>query len=293
MIFQAVRLTYGYAEYAIHPCYNRKPWHDIDDLVFEVDHETYPSTHPSASIEPTDSSGPTELMSACNIKKIKIQSTTDLAINMFELGAFYNGSNVALGNAANQSSTFNEDNTKFGANNAVDNDTTTFSSTNDAPGQWWQIILENSTDIHSIQILNRYCGQDTSDPLGCLCRFTNAEIKLYAENMSIMTTRLLGNTCGMLLIVELFACPNTLSPIEPTTQQTINPSPPSMLPASQYPSFQPVETFTERPTYPISKGNITLSPVDSTKSSSCGVKRIKIQSMTTQPINIFEFKIFF
>eukprot|EP00804_Cyclotella_cryptica_P004506 CCRYP_017646-RA/>CCRYP_017646-RA protein AED:0.38 eAED:0.38 QI:40/1/1/1/1/0.5/2/0/492 len=54
---QAVRLTYGYAEYAIDPCYRRRYWQDIDDLVFTVDYGEFPrpSSQPSASIEPSNS----------------------------------------------------------------------------------------------------------------------------------------------------------------------------------------------------------------------------------------------
>lgn len=298
---QAVRLTYGYAEYAIHPCYNRKTWQDIDDLVFEVNHDAfmYPSTQPSSSIEPTDilipassSSSPTERNSSCDIKKIKIQSTTNLAINMFDFRAFSNTSNVALRGIANQSTTFNDDDARFGASNAVDNDTATFSSTIDGPGQWWQVILETSADIHSIQILNRYCGQDPSDRLGCLCRLANAEIILYNDDMSSITTRILGNTCGMILIAEIFACPNTLAPVEPTAHQTVSPSPSlsmgpsilsnlSMSPVSQNPSFQPVDSVTKQSTH---------SPAHIVESTFCNVKTVRIQSTTTLPINMFEFE---
>jgi len=52
---QAIRLTFGYAEYAIHPCYRRRYWQDIDDLVFAVDHSMIaePSSRPSVSRLPS------------------------------------------------------------------------------------------------------------------------------------------------------------------------------------------------------------------------------------------------
>eukprot|EP00804_Cyclotella_cryptica_P004507 CCRYP_017647-RA/>CCRYP_017647-RA protein AED:0.38 eAED:0.38 QI:59/1/0.5/1/1/0.5/2/0/480 len=54
---QAVRLTYGYAEYAIDPCERSQYWHDIDDLVFTVGYGDFPppSSYPSASVQPSNS----------------------------------------------------------------------------------------------------------------------------------------------------------------------------------------------------------------------------------------------
>eukprot|EP00804_Cyclotella_cryptica_P004504 CCRYP_017648-RA/>CCRYP_017648-RA protein AED:0.36 eAED:0.36 QI:96/1/1/1/0.5/0.33/3/154/511 len=87
---QAVRLTYGYMEFAIEPCERDQYWQDIDDLVFTVGYGDFPppSSQPSASARPSKfpSVAPTESTS----EQTSIKPTSNS--NSLHLTAVYNAS---------------------------------------------------------------------------------------------------------------------------------------------------------------------------------------------------------
>ena len=172
-----------------------------------------PSTSPSIS--------PTFL--ACTAKKVKVQSTSSNPIHMFELQVLATGTNFALQGKVDQSSVFKGNQDKFGPENAIDNDVSTFSHTELIFGSWWEIDLQQLVSVQSIHILNRYCGSDTSDPHDCLCRMSNAEIYLYNDYNDTVATRVLGDTCGEQIVLEEFvSCTSTTAP--PAQSPSVSPT---------------------------------------------------------------------
>ena len=164
----------------------------------------------------------------CIAKRVKVQSTTPNPIQMFELQVLESGTNVALQGSVRQSSAFNGNSARFGPENAIDNDVSTFSHTKNEFGSWWEVDLRELVGIQSIRILNRYCGSDTSDPHNCLCRISNAEIYLYDDHNDTVATRVLGDTCGEHIVLEEFisctstqAVPSKTPSSPPTNKQTI------------------------------------------------------------------------
>ena len=234
--FQAIRFVigYGYEQFANDPCYPRT-WQDVDDMVFEIDlGDFHPSYRPSYSSAPSSQPSPEEEKiqpSLCTVKRIKVQSTTTLPIHIFELRAISDGINLALGGNTRQSSTYNNDGLKFGAANAADGNEATFSSTMDGEAQWWEVNLEVAANIQSIQILNRFCGQDQNDPMQCLCRLSYAELELSNEHGKIIATRRLQNLCGVLSVWEDFE-------LCIFTTET-----PTKFPAAIQPTFSPNNEF--------------------------------------------------
>jgi hypothetical protein len=112
---------------------------------------------------------------------------------MFEVHVFSSGKNVAEEGTATQSDTFRT----FEASRAIDHDLNTFSHTARATDtlDWWQLEFEQAIGIESIEIVNRWCQGD-SDPLGCLCRLSNANLSILDDDGSVIVTQSTGNTCG-------------------------------------------------------------------------------------------------
>lgn len=142
-----------------------------------------------------------------NVSKIRLSSTTSLPLQFFEFHALSNGTDVASGKPATQSSTYNNNNYKFGAGNAVDGKVSTFSHT----GAWdvnaaWTVDLGGQFEIMSIDILNRYCG-DASDPSDCLCRLSDATVELLDSANSTLHTYQFQDTCGVFNpVLDLNSC---------------------------------------------------------------------------------------
>ena len=141
---------------------------------------------------------------ACIAKKVKIQSTTSMPLQMFEVQVIESGTNVALQGTVRQSSVYENDEEKFGPANAIDNDVTSFSHTESEFGSWWEVYFQEPAGVQGIRILNRYCGSDTSDPKECLCRLTGAEIHLYNDINVTVAKRVLGDTCHQHILLEDF-----------------------------------------------------------------------------------------
>jgi hypothetical protein len=87
--------------------------------------------------------------------------------------------------------------------------------------------LKTATEVKSLEVLNRYCGGDQTDPFGCLCGLSNAEIKLYDKNKNLVYSTTIEDTCGMISITTQFnQCYATsspsASPVAPTASTTHN-----------------------------------------------------------------------
>jgi hypothetical protein len=137
------------------------------------------------------------------VRSIRIESTTGEPIQFFELQAYTtSGLEVATGKVATQSSTFKDDNVKFGASNAVDGNNSTFSHTNDASSTW-EVDLAGDYGISYTSIQNRWCG-GTSDDSNCLCRLTNAKLSLLDVEGEVVSSVNVGNTCGTLTVKNDF-----------------------------------------------------------------------------------------
>jgi hypothetical protein len=137
------------------------------------------------------------------VRSIRLESTTGKPIQIFELEAYtISGLEVATGKVATQSSTFKDDNVKFGASNAVDGNNSTFSHTNDA-SSIWEVDLAGDFDISYTSIQNRWCG-GTSDNSNCLCRLTNAKLSLLDVEGEVVSSVNVGNTCGTLTVKNDF-----------------------------------------------------------------------------------------
>lgn len=145
-------------------------------------------------------------------EKVRLESTTGEQIAIFEFEVYSSGINVALQGTATQSSDLY--NGEFlDASKAIDGINTTFSHTNDSNAMW-EVDLGGLYPIDSVLISNRYCGNNTSDPLGCLCRLSNVTFSLIDETESIVSTKTLGDTCGLLTVslffTQSYVCPPTL-----------------------------------------------------------------------------------
>ena len=176
---------------------------------------------PSPSTSPFPPT-PASVRYPCPVKKVKIESTTQKALQFSEVQAlsYPDANNVALQSlqaTATQSSTYNNKQ-QFAAYKAIDGSISTFSQTNEEVGSWWQVVLNEETDLSAVNVLNRYCGS-SSDLKGCLCLLSFARLSLYS-NDDVIATRTFGNTCGQLAVLEEFmSCPRP-------TQRDVDPPPP-------------------------------------------------------------------
>ena len=126
--------------------------------------------------------------------------------------------NVALEGTASQSSTFQNNEARFGASNAIDSNGSSYSHTKSrgtSGSPWWKIDLPTSSKIESVVIKNRYCGTPEDTP-GCLCRISGAMVQLFDSQGVIVAEKSLGdNTCEQLTLElkfeETFECSNEVS----------------------------------------------------------------------------------
>jgi hypothetical protein len=103
--------------------------------------------------------------------------------------------NIASGGVVSQSSTHKND-ARFDASKAIDGDGNSFSHT-DSSGTtaWWKVDLPGlSSEIKSVEISNRSCGND--DATNCLCRLSDAKLLLLDSQGLVVSEVSLGNTCG-------------------------------------------------------------------------------------------------
>ena len=125
--------------------------------------------------------------------------------------------NVALEGTASQSSTFQNNEARFGASNAIDNNGSSFSYTKSrvtSGSPWWKIDLPTSSEIESVVIENRYC-RTTEDTPGCLCRISGAKVQLLDSLGVTVAEKTLGDTCNQLTLKlefgNTFECSNEVS----------------------------------------------------------------------------------
>lgn len=180
---------------------------------FDSQPET-PTSNLTPTLEPTSDITLTPTTSCFHVgQKVKIEASTEEPIQVFEVQALSGNVNVALGKTATQSSTLKTNNDKFGADNAIDGDSVTFSHTGDA-NPWWMVDLEASFSVESVVIMNRWC-QDFNDMNACLCRLSDASVSLLDGNNNVIATNSMNNTCGILQVDASFPAPcpsTTLSP---------------------------------------------------------------------------------
>lgn len=146
-----------------------------------------------------------ELVSPSNIRSIRIESTTGEMIQMFQLQAYTSsGVEVASGKTARQSSTWKDNDARFGASLALQNNNR-FSHTHaDDRRAIFEVDLEETHEIRYVVIRNRYCG-GSADSAGCLCRLSRAAISLIDGTGSVVSSIQLENTCNQLILHNDFA----------------------------------------------------------------------------------------
>lgn len=126
-------------------------------------------------------------------KTIKLVATTSKEISIFEIAAYdSSGKNIASQAIATSSSTRE----KFYPSLVIDGDANTYFRSkfvDDEP--WLQLQFDEEVDLSRIVIQNRWC-QDISDPHGCLCYLSNAELQLMDATGKTMMAENLQDTCG-------------------------------------------------------------------------------------------------
>ena len=141
---------------------------------------------------------------------------------MFEVEILSSGSNVAVRKSASQSTNLKDN--KLLAEDAVDGDNSTFSHTLSEYESWWQVDIEQTEIIQTVQIVNRFCGDET-DTLNCMCRLSHANLEIYDGSGSTtpLASRALGDTCSRFTVVETFeSCSSTTA--SPSASPTLSPS---------------------------------------------------------------------
>jgi hypothetical protein len=149
-------------------------------------------------------SSPPSFSNSCDgplIKTVKLQQSSGDYLNIYELEILDPaGTNIAIGKAASQSSTYHCDGASCVAINAIDGNMTTLSHTNswydgDDSNPWLNIDLGTSSKVQKIVIHNRWCD-DVDDNYQCLCRLSNANVLLYDGSGSVKSSFSVGDTCG-------------------------------------------------------------------------------------------------
>ncbi|KAL3804555.1 hypothetical protein ACHAWO_005450 [Cyclotella atomus] len=131
-------------------------------------------------------------------KKTQARFHHRTAFSSIEIQAIFAGVNVAKDGYSTQSSTWG----LFNAENAINNNASTFSHTNDG-SVWLMVDLGAFFDVESVMIENRFC-RGANDPSGCLCHLTNATMSLLDGNDATVSSVTLGNTCRQRLLETLF-----------------------------------------------------------------------------------------
>ena len=128
---------------------------------------------------------------------MKLESATGEILNAFEIEVFTAGQNIATDGTATQSSTY-RGRQKFAASSAIDgNDSTFIHSGQGDASPWWQVLLALKSEIESVKITNRWCGNE-NDLNGCLCRMSGAKLSLLDDKGSVIAEKTLGDTCGQI-----------------------------------------------------------------------------------------------
>ena len=175
---------------------------------------TSPSSTSPTGITPSSSptAAPTLALSCLlKAKKVKIISARSRNLNFFAVHVLSSGIDIATNKIASQSSTVNDNTSKYGASRAVDGLMNTFSFTKRRwTPQWWEVDLGSEYPIESVTIMNRWC-QDISDPKECLCRLSGGTIELLDDQDVVIATQSVGeDTCGQVELLYQFCQPSTI-----------------------------------------------------------------------------------
>eukprot|EP00956_Cyclotella_meneghiniana_P020611 scaffold36591_cov40-Cyclotella_meneghiniana.AAC.1 len=121
--------------------------------------------------------------------KIRIFPSNGNILNMFEfIATDPTNFDLTNGKTASQSTTFNDNDVKYGAANAVDRDANTFSHTKSSdPNPVWSVDLGGSSEIAIVSITNRFCGGVT-DTNNCLGRLSGATVELLDSGDNLCPT---------------------------------------------------------------------------------------------------------
>lgn len=110
------------------------------------------------------------------------QETTNEQLQMLEVQVMSSGTNIAIGQPASRKCTLLDTNSVPRlAYFAVDNELTTYSSTN-CNEPWWVVDLGQSMPIEHVIILNR------CDLNGCSCKLSNATISVLDEQSNVVSS---------------------------------------------------------------------------------------------------------
>lgn len=145
-------------------------------------------------------------LSACfnNTSSIKIQSTTNEPINLFEVKVIsVDKNNISQGGIATQSSTL-QGLSKFAASRAIDGNKATFSHTQGG-NAWWQLNFNAPYGIGVVEISNRWCRNPTDTP-GCLCRLSHAIVSLLDSGGAVVAMESVGDSCHAASLNITFGC---------------------------------------------------------------------------------------
>jgi hypothetical protein len=144
------------------------------------------------------------------IKRVGINTTTGEYIQIFELEIFDpTGTNVVRGKAATSSSVHHTPSIfpggTAGPSNAVDGDLTNVFHTNSRHdggdnNPWLNIDLGASVEACKIVIYNKWCGDVNDSAHPCLCRLSQANLKLYDSSNNVIKTINVGDTCGKAIL---------------------------------------------------------------------------------------------
>lgn len=130
--------------------------------------------------------------------KVKLESTTNKPIQVFEVQVFSSGTNVALGKSSSQSDTMK----KFHSSRAIDGKLDSFSHTK-GDNAWLEIDLGGAYSIEKIGIRNRWC-KTKSDPTDCLCRLSHVVVSLMDTTGEVVSSKTLDDTCDVEYLVLFF-----------------------------------------------------------------------------------------
>jgi hypothetical protein len=231
-VTQAVRVIFRQLGNATSSC-SEGGYKDMDDLIFSVSESTEPSSKPSSnpssepsptpsnipSIQPSSlpSQSPSMIQTLSILSpasKVRIESTDDEPIQLYEVQVFSSGMNVVISGIVTQSSDYDDD---YLAYNAIDDNTTTFSLTLGGSGAYWELELDQLYVIESVLVINtytdsnvqllmdsNYSGFDSLDVDDISCRLSNAAVTLLDESGSVVASESMGDSCGQTTISVLF-----------------------------------------------------------------------------------------
>jgi hypothetical protein len=160
------------------------------------------------------------------VRKVRIESTDDEPIQLYEVQIFSSGVNIAINGSASQSADYDSE---HAASNAIDGNNTSFSLTS-GRNAYWEVDLGSLYSVESVLIFNSdtenpfarmlidvdnsYSGLDSLGIGDNSCRLTNAAITLYDnDNFVVSSGSPDGSTCGQSTVSVPFNLNTTFSKV--------------------------------------------------------------------------------